>query len=201
MIAMIILAAGQSRRMGNVNKLTCDLGGKRVVDHVIDAARASKAAPIILVYSSPDVAAPRSGVDLVKATDAHKGQSHSLRAGVSAISGMPNVKGALVGLGDMPFITSSHINAVYAQAIAQPDKIMRPYSGAAPGHPVFWPRSYFSALMELTGDGGARALLRSVQNETACIDLGDDAVTFDVDTPERLERARNKLGGFGNPSL
>jgi molybdenum cofactor cytidylyltransferase len=196
MIAMMILAAGRSKRMGSANKLTLPLGDKAVLDYVIDAALKSDVDRVLVVTNDKQVTGQYDAITYLPAPMAHLGQSHSIAAGITYAHKHLQVSGALIALGDMPFLTAQHINAVLQHAKTEPGTIWRPEHDGRPGHPVYWPRRYFSALEGLEGDEGAKPLLKSVdQDAVKPIHFGDDSVLFDVDTPERFDAAKARLVG------
>src|SRR5690606_29220429 len=105
-VAALILAAGLSRRFGSDHKLLADLDGKPVIRHVVEAALASSARPVILVtgHRAAEVEAAAGAGDLTRVTNpAHaEGLASSLQAGLKALP--PEIDGVLVCLGDMPDI-------------------------------------------------------------------------------------------------
>lgn len=194
MIAMIILAAGRSKRMGSANKLTLPLGDKAVLDYVIDAALESAVDRVLVVTNDEHVSGRYDAITYLPADLAHLGQSHSIAAGIAYAHQHLKASGALIALGDMPFLTAQHINVVLQHAQMEPGTIWRPEHAGRPGHPVYWPRRYFSALEGLLGDDGAKPLLKSVdQDAVKPIHFDDDGVVFDVDTPERFDAAKARL--------
>jgi molybdenum cofactor cytidylyltransferase len=196
-IAAIVLAAGRSTRMGTANKLVADVGGKPMVRHAVEAALASAAAPVLVVtgYQADDVqtAVGGLGVSFVHNPDYAKGLSSSLRAGLGAVPEAAG--GALVLLGDMPHITSAHLDSLIAAfADAEGSAIVVPSHAGKRGNPVLWPRAYFAEMLQLEGDAGARRLLAQHAKRVREVDLGTDAIFADVDTPEALAKMRARGG-------
>lgn len=190
-VPCLILAAGSSARMGDKNKLDLPLGTFTLLQHVVSAACASKAYQVFVVRRQGERSRSTGRAIDIESPDAAKGMAHSLKAGLAMVP--KDAPGTLVLLADMPFVTADHINAVLDVAARQPTQIVRPRYHAQPGHPVYWPRRLFSALRTLSGDRGGLALLGGGKNAPAFIDLKDDAVVFDVDTPERYLEAVARL--------
>ena len=120
----------------------------------------------------------------VPATQAHRGLGHSLSAGANALTGH---QGAIcVGLGDMPYVQPSTLQALL-QTLATLDAkdedryILRPSTGGRSGHPVVFAAAYLPQLQHLEGDVGARALLQSETVQT--LDVADTGILADVDRP------------------
>ncbi len=188
-IAAIVLAAGQSRRMGAANKLLCPVEGRPMVRWAVEAALGSRADPVIVVtgHRREAVAAALAGlpVRLVDNPDHAEGLSGSLRAGLAAVPA--EVEGAVICLGDMPRITAGLLDrliAAYDPAAGR--TIVVPTRHGRRGNPVVWDRRFFAEMQGLSGDTGARALLVRHAAEVAELEAGDDAVLLDIDTPEAL---------------
>jgi molybdenum cofactor cytidylyltransferase len=190
-IAAIVLAAGRSTRMGAANKLLADVGGKPMVRHVVEAALASQAMPVLVVtgHQADEVSAALAGLDVafVANPDYAMGLSTSLKAGIRAVS--KGVDGALVLLGDMPRIEAAHLDAMIAAFASEAGSaIVVPVHRGQRGNPVLWPAALFGDILALQGDVGARRLMARHASQVREIDLGTDAVLMDVDTPEALAR-------------
>jgi molybdenum cofactor cytidylyltransferase len=196
-VAAIILAAGRSTRMGAGNKLLADLGDKPLVRHAAEAALASTARPVIVVTGNrgADVAKALDGLDVqaIDNPDFAQGLSSSLKCGIRAVPAA--CEGALVMLGDMPAVTAPHLErmiAAFRDGGGGP--IVVPMHMGRRGNPVLWPARYFTEMLQLEGDVGARQVLAAHAGDVCEIDLGTDAIFADVDTPDELERIRRRSG-------
>lgn len=184
----MVLAAGASRRMGRANKLLADLDGEPLISHAVDAALASRAANVIVVtgYQAARVRAALVGRDVGFAHNRYyaRGLSSSLRRGLRALDAA--IEGALVCLGDMPWVTSADLDALIA-AFARPSRrICVPVYKRQRGNPVLWPVRLFPALCALQGDVGARGLLRRHSSVVVRVPMTHAGVIRDVDTPADL---------------
>jgi molybdenum cofactor cytidylyltransferase len=188
-VAALILAAGQSRRMGAQNKLLAPLDGAPLVTRAVDAALASRARPVVVVtgHEADAVRAALAGRDLVWAEnpDAASGMASSLRAGLAALPA--SVDAVLVCLGDMPRVTAAHLDAIAAAYDPAGDAtIVVPTHQRKRGHPVLFARRHFAEMAGLEGDVGARALIDAHADAVRLVPVDDSGVTLDVDTPEML---------------
>ena len=188
-VAAVVLAAGRSSRMAPRHKLLVEDGaGRPMVARVVDAVLASQARPVLVVtgHRSAEVQAALAGrpVRFVAAPEYAAGLSASLRAGLAAVPAAS--PGALVVLGDMPLVTGGTIDRLIEAY--DPDEgrsIVAPVHDGQLGNPVLWDRRFFPAMMALTGDSGAKSLLR--QNADAVAELVADATVLrDFDTEESL---------------
>ena len=194
-VAAIILAAGQSRRMGSANKLLATFDGEPLVRRTVQAAIASKADPVIVVtgHMADRVTAALAGLDIeiTHNPDFGGGLATSLRAGLAAVPAAAS--GALVMLADMPGVSAAVIDKLIgAFSSAEGRSIVLPTAAGKRGNPVLWSRAYFPELMALTGDTGARHLLAEHDDAVTVVEIGA-AVAVDVDTPEALKAAGGEL--------
>ncbi|GAC1338173.1 MAG: hypothetical protein NVSMB26_25640 [Beijerinckiaceae bacterium] len=198
-VAAVILAAGRSTRFAGdkpaTTKLTAELNGKPLVRHVADAALASRAGPVIVVigHARDDVSAILSGLPLtiVHNEDYAAGLAGSLKTGIAHVP--PDAAGAIVLLGDMPFITADIIDLLIQRfrETEGADAIV-PVAEGRHGNPVLLARSLFHALAKLTGDEGARRLLQAPNINIAELPIAGDGPRVDIDTPETLDHWRRR---------
>jgi molybdenum cofactor cytidylyltransferase len=186
-IGAIVLAAGRATRMG-ANKLLAPLGGEPILRHVVTAALASRARPVVVVTGNQadDIAAALAGLDvrLAHNPDFADGMSTSLRVGLAALG---DADGALICLGDMPRVSAAHLDAIIAAF--DPGRgagIVVPTFERKRGNPVLWARRYFAEMSSLTGDVGARSLLDRHTDDVLLLPVADAGVLLDVDTPDAL---------------
>lgn len=193
-IAAVIMAAGRSSRMAPANKLLSDVDGRAMVQGAVDTALASQAKPVIVVigHDGTRVREALAGkpVQFVDNPDYAAGLSTSLRAGLRAMEGM-NLDGAVFLLGDMPLVTPAHIDRLIA-AFSPNDgrSICIPTHRGKRGNPVLWASRFFPEMRALDGDQGARGLFREHADLVCEVEMSDDAVLVDIDTPEALAALR-----------
>jgi molybdenum cofactor cytidylyltransferase len=192
-IAAIILAAGRSTRMGGPNKLLAELEGKKLVRIATEQALASKASEVIVVTGHQaelvEQALAGLNVKFVRNPDFAGGLASSVKAGISAVPA--DADGAIVCLGDMPLI-DAHLIDRLIESFA-PDRgnlIVVPVADGRRGNPVLWSRRFFSELMTLDGDIGARHLIARHSEAVAEVPVDGDSAFLDIDTPQALEAAR-----------
>ena len=194
-ITAVILAAGQSRRMGAANKLLEEVDGATMVHRVVAQASASQADKVIVVLGHEGdavrAALAESGVAFTDSPHYADGLSASLKAGVAAVPAGSD--GAIVLLGDMPAVTAAHIDQVIAAFNpVEGRSICVPTTRGKRGNPVLWGRDYFAEIGALSGDVGARHLIGAHADAVCEVALEDDAIFVDVDTPDALRAYRDK---------
>jgi molybdenum cofactor cytidylyltransferase len=198
-IAALILAAGSSSRMGDGrHKLLLPLGARPVLAHVIEAALASQARPIIVVLGHQatqvraQIAAYLAHPDILSIENPAylQGMSTSLRTGIQVLIDRENKEGplahfstgALIMLGDQPLMTAYIIDTLIASKRTTGKRILIPFYNGERGNPVLFDASLFPELLEITGDGGARSVIERHRQEVAKIEPGTSMATYDVDT-------------------
>ena len=174
---VIILAAGRSARFraasGGQDKLHAPLGERSVREHTIAAVQAS-GLPFHVVE-----AAHTAYID-------QPGMGDSIATGVRACA---QAAGWLILPADLPLVQPATLRAV-AQALTHHTVVQPVYQGQR-GHPVGFAATCGLALMALTGDQGARAVLQA--HTPYALAVEDAGCIHDVDTPEALEAARRLL--------
>jgi molybdenum cofactor cytidylyltransferase len=195
-IAAIVLAAGRSTRMGAINKLIAEIGGKPLVRIAAEQALASHAAPVIVVtgHEREKVEAALAGLPVRFAHNAGyaEGLGSSLRAGIAAVP--KEADGVIVCLGDMPQVDAQLIDKLLAAF--DPEKgalVVVPSIGDHRGNPVVWARRFFADLMTVQGDIGARHLISSYPEAVVEVPVAGDAALTDVDTPESLSAVKAEI--------
>ena len=187
-IGAVILAAGQSRRMGRRNKLLAAIDGTPMLTRVVDTVLASAAWPVVVVtgHEAEAIKLALAGREVGFAHNAGyaEGLSSSLASGVAAMSG---VDGVLICLGDMPRITPAHLDRLIAAFDPERGRsICVPTCRGKRGNPVLWSAAYFAEMRALAGDVGARHLMGEHGDEVHEVAIDDEAIFVDVDTPDAL---------------
>ena len=195
-IAAVVLAAGRSTRMGAVNKMIAEIGGKFLVRIAAEQALASRAGPVIVVtgHQRDKVEAALAGLNVrfVHNPDYADGLGTSLRTGIAAVP--PDADGAVICLGDMPQVDAALIDRLIGAF--DPERgalVVVPTIAGRRGNPVVWARRFFPELMAITGDVGARHLIGSVPEAVAEVPVAGEAALADIDTPDALSLAKASL--------
>ena len=194
-IAALLLAAGQSRRMGGPNKLLAEIDGVPMVTRVAQRLLAARARPIIAVLGNQaemvDAALGKLPVERVRNPEFAAGLSTSLKRGIAALP--PDLDGLIVCLGDMPLISGRHLERLIAAFNPLEGRsIVVPTRRGKRGNPVLWSRQFFPEMAALAGDVGAKHLIGEHAELVVEVEMDDDAVLVDIDTPEALDAFEEK---------
>ena len=195
-IAAVVLAAGRSTRMGAVNKLIAEIGGKPLVRIAAEQALASRASPVIVVtgHERERVEQALNGlpVRVVHNPDYAEGLGTSLKAGIAAVP--DDADGAIVCLGDMPQVNAALIDKLIAAFDpARGALVVVPSIAGRRGNPVVWSRRFFPDLTAINGDIGARQLIGTYAEAVVEVPVEGDAALTDVDTPESLSAVKAEI--------
>ncbi len=190
MIAGIILAAGEARRMGQLKQLL-PLSGKPMIWHVVNTVCRSRLDSVLLVTGSGSDAVVSSLQEFL-ITFVHNenwadGQAGSVRTG---IRDLPEETEAVLFLpADQPLISAELINALIYAYYRSGQSIICPFYGAQRGAPVLFDwKKWKSALSTLTGDQGARQLIIAYPEAVHRMEVDSGELFWDVDTPEDYQR-------------
>ncbi len=185
----IILAAGNSRRMGKDNKLLKNIDGAPLIRNIALEITKSDldSCSIVLGYQSDKVAdvIKDLNINLILNPLWKEGQASSLKAALNSLTS--SYSDLLVMLGDLPGIKSGHINRIIEGHLSSENrrsKITIPSFKGEKGNPVIWGESFFHDLSNLEGDVGGRVLFDQHPAAINLIVMDDPGVVTDTDTPE-----------------
>jgi len=185
----VILAAGSSSRLGRPKQLL-SLGDRTVLAHTLANARAATLDGLIVVLGH-EAATIQERIDfgtarIVINDDYREGQSTSLRAGLAALP--PNANAALFILGDQPLIGPAVLDALIVARRATAAPIVMPTYDGQRGNPVLIARNLFPELATVTGDQGARSVIRAHSAAVHEVAIPGAPPTDDLDTQEDYDR-------------
>ncbi|ULA62971.1 MAG: 4-diphosphocytidyl-2C-methyl-D-erythritol synthase [Nitrospira sp.] len=187
-VAVIILAAGASTRMGKPKQLLT-YGGHTFLRNAAEVALASMCRPIAVVLGAHADLLKRGIDDLpvqqVMNTQWAKGMSASIQAGLQALEEGDRegtTKAVVLMLCDQPFVTAAVINELVRTARSTGKGIVASEYGGTIGVPALFRREYFPELAALSGDGGAKRIIAAHPGDVAGLLFPQG--TTDIDTPE-----------------
>lgn len=189
----LLLAAGKGARFnaagGAGSKLLAQLASGRTVVRQSCENLLAAGWPVTVVVGEGDVqiaqalqGLPVRFVSVPNVAPEASGMAVSLRTGVLA---HPDAKAWLIALSDMPFIVPA-ISRQVMEAVQQGASVAYPVCGQRRGHPVAFSRDHFAELAALTGDEGARQIIRANQHLAYEIETESLDVLRDIDLPDDL---------------
>jgi molybdenum cofactor cytidylyltransferase len=197
-VAAIVLAAGQSKRMGRPKQLM-PWGATTLLGEVVRRLQRTSVSDIVIVTGADReavealLAEPMNSdarVHCVFNPDYAEGEmARSLQIGLRALPG--NRLAALVALADQPQIEPRVVEAVLQRWRETQAPAVAPFFGEQRGHPLLFDRALWPTLMSLPMEANPRAAV-SAAGPIERVNVDTDSVLRDIDTPEDYERAREK---------
>ena len=195
MLTAIVLAAGDSTRMGSPKALLLDPEGRPFVARIARTFAAAGVPDVVIVTGSQHAAiADALAADglpaqprLVRNPDPSRGQLSSLWVGMHALV-KADVHAILVTLVDVPMVSASTICKVIEAWRRTHAPVVRPAVGARHGHPVLFDRALFDDLRRAPLNEGAKAVVHAHADRVVNVPVDDQGCLVDVDTPAEYER-------------
>jgi molybdenum cofactor cytidylyltransferase len=190
----ILLAAGESRRMGYPKPLL-KIDGQTFIERIAESMLTVVPRLVIVLGAHSDrvrAAIPRDKrIVIVDNPNYSRGQLSSLKVGMSAIH--PDSAGALVHLGDHPMVREETFRAIVDSYNQTGKPIVIARHDGHRGHPVVFDRAIFAELDSAPEEEGARHVVNADASRVVYIDMDDPGINLDLDTPSDLARARLPL--------
>lgn len=191
MLAVAILAAGESRRMGNPKALL-DYRGKTFVEHLVEVTRHPRVDPVrVVLGAKADEIRARVNVDPASIVVNSEWQSGQLSSIQAAIRSLP--EGATEGLMlcpvDHPIVTRDLVAELIAAFDASKKSIVLPTYKGRRGHPVIFRASLYSELLAASPAIGAREVVWKHPDDIAEIPSAEEGVIINLDDPAAYQEA------------
>ena len=190
MISAVILAAGESRRMGKQNKLLLPVGGEALLVKLATSVCASDVGQVLVVigHEAEKIRGELNELPLnfVYNPNFSEGMTTSIKYGVKEVSN--ECDGLLICLGDMPFINTSEINklihAYVKNRIKGKGLIVVPVFKRQRGNPVLFSIEFRNDILEHKKESGCKEVIMKNSDSVMEIEMDDEKMLLDVDTME-----------------
>jgi molybdenum cofactor cytidylyltransferase len=189
-IAVIVLAAGSSSRLGRPKQLLA-VGEQTLLEKSVATALQSTCKNVIVVLGANE-AAHRAVIEhypvaVVFNSDWAKGMGSSLKAGLAHVElNFSNLAAVIIMVCDQPLLTPAHLNQLVDRHNATGKPIIASYYSGATGVPALFDKSVFPALRAMDDQYGAKKIINLSKEFVDMVDFPDGAI--DLDTPDDLER-------------
>jgi len=189
MISAILLAAGESRRMGEFKQLV-SFRGKTFVANCVDNLLASGIDEVVVVtgHRADDVRKALAGrkISLVHNEHYQSGMSSSIKCGILAVSA--DARACLIALVDQPQISADVFRRVIEAYRQQPSLIAIASSSSRRGHPILLDMRLRDEILGMDDSIGLRQVIQEHDRELVLIEVATESILFDVDLPEDYRR-------------
>lgn len=183
MVSAVLLAAGESKRMGQP-KLLLPFGNSTIVEQTVDNLLSSKLDEVIVVvgHQAQQITEKLAirPVKVVFNPAYHEGMSTSIIRGLNLVEG--NRRAFMLCLGDQPLIDSATINRLIEAFLKHDKGIVVPVYRRRRGHPIIFAMRYKAALQELTGDVGGRQIIGEHEDDILEVAVDRPSINIDIDT-------------------
>jgi len=196
MIGALILAAGESGRMGQ-DKALLTYRGRTFLETIIDRLREAgiERITVVLGYHAEQVqaAVKLKEVHVVINPDYRRGQTSSLQAGLQA-SATAGLEAVVLCLVDHPLVKAGTVQKLVARFRDSGCPVVIPTFQGKRGHPVLIGRALFDELLRLDPGRGADGVIRAHRAQTQFVAVDDEGILVDVDDPQTYSRLESHAG-------
>ena len=194
-ITAILLAAGESRRMGNRNKLALMVGGEPLLTRSARVLMASRVAQVVVVLGHEAELAASLVADLPVTTtvnpDYREGQMTSVHHGLAELQG--TFDGVLIALADQPRLEPEDVDhLIDAFDERQGRSILVPTYEGQRGNPILLDWQHRDAILAGERNLGCRRLIERRPEEVLAVPMVNNHVVVDLDTPADLQRSEER---------
>lgn len=193
MISAVLLAAGESRRMGEFKQLLT-LDGKTFIERCVDNLLATRVGEIVVVtgHREQDIrrAVENRPIRFAHNADYREGMSSSLKCGVRSLS--KDARACLIALVDQPQISVDIFNRVIQEYETDQPLIVIPTCEGRNGHPIILDLKLKEEILSMDPAQGLRQVVHAHSSEIRRVEVAQESVLMDFDLPEDYRRALNK---------
>jgi molybdenum cofactor cytidylyltransferase len=184
MISVILLAAGESKRIPFENKLIKSFKNKPLINHILKSLLKSKIKKIIVVLGFEhnrikNIILKSKKIKLIINKNYRKGISSSIKTGLKKIN--KKDKGFMVAHSDMPFVRSIHINKIYNSILKKDNSVhVLKYKNKI-GNPIGFKIKVLREFKKIKGDTGAKYMIKRLKKDTNYIKVTSNKIFKDLD--------------------
>lgn len=186
MVSAIIMASGQSKRMGE-NKLLLPYKGKSIIENVLDKVISCDFNSILVIYNNEEILqiCKDRNIRAIYNNEWEIGQSKSISIG---IKNSPKSDGYAFFAGDQPLIDIETINLLLNEFNNNKDSIIVPNYNGKRGTPTIFSENFKEKLLDLDGDVGGRNIIGENNSYVKIISVKEEFILWDIDTTEDYKR-------------
>jgi len=190
MIAGLILAAGESSRMGR-DKALLTYRGRTFLETIVSTLREAGIARVVVVlgYHAEEIrnTVRLDDIEVVVNFEYQRGQTSSLQAGLGALAS-EEPEAIVLCLVDHPAVSAATVRKLLESFQQFRALVVIPTDQGHRGHPLVISRALFPELLSLSPEAGANTIIRKHRDATQFLEVDDPGIVLDVDGPETYRR-------------
>jgi molybdenum cofactor cytidylyltransferase len=188
MISGILLAAGDSTRMGSPKALL-QYKNATFIDTILNNLQEAGCSPIISILGrSAELICEQTNVhqfQCYRNPDPSRGMLSSLKIAIGKLPSRSD--GFIMALVDHPAVKAETYELLFRKASSKPDRIIIPEYQGHRGHPVYFGKEFFSALLQTADELGARKVIDNYFKQVEYLPVEDSGIMVDIDTFEDFQ--------------
>ena len=201
MISGIVLAAGSSQRIGTPKALL-KIGEKTFLQHIVEIVHSARIIDVVIVLGAEAEEIQKTIIwfdgKVVINNDWQKGQLSSIITGLNALdltkSEPEEIHGAIICPADHPLLTQSLLVDLLQGYWLSKKRIIIPIHRGKRGHPIIFDRELFDDIRNAPIDIGARAVVRNHEQDIQEVDVNDEGVLINIDSPDDYKKYIQNYG-------
>jgi len=194
-VSAIVLAAGESRRMGQFNKLSLPIAGVPLLQHMLQTLLQSKLREVVVVvgHEQDRVRGMLAGMPVrIVSNDCYReGQMTSVYCGMQDLQ--EPCDGVMVCLSDQPLLQAHDINLLVDYFLNRPAAILVPTYRGQRGNPIILAAQHRSDILKGERNLGCKRFIEKNPELVTTLEFANDHVVFDLDTPEDYAQLQLRL--------
>ena len=196
LVSAVVLAAGKSERMGRANKLELKIGDQSLIQHTVQILIESVVEEIVVVVGYQATIIQHLLADLaVKLAynqDYEQGQMSSVHTGLAALT--RECDGIMICLSDQPLLHSSDINQLIDAFVQRRSgSILVPTYAGQRGNPIILAHEHRDSILSGGRNLGCKRFIEKNPELVCSVEMENDHVLIDMDTPEDYEEVKMAL--------
>jgi molybdenum cofactor cytidylyltransferase len=194
-VSAIVLAAGESRRMGGINKLMLAVEGEPLLRHTVKTLLASRLGEVVVVlgHQAEEARILLHELEVRTVVNSHyrEGQMSSVHCGLETLT--RPCDGVMICLVDQPLLTAQDIDVLIDAFGRRGASILVPTYEGRRGNPVVLAYAHRAEILGGGRNLGCKRLIESNPQLVSTVEMDVDHVVFDLDTPEDYASLQARL--------
>lgn len=191
-IAILILAAGSSSRLGTSKQLL-QVNSEPLLIKVVNSSLATPVNKVFVVLGSNKEEHQKIidslPVEIIVNQEWKNGMGNSIKAGIRSIISYGNFSGVVILVCDQPYLNTQHINKLIESHDKTKKGIVASWYANSPGVPAYFDNSFFEKILQIHDEQGAKMIFTQYVDQVTYVDFPEGVI--DIDTMEDYRNVLN----------